>query len=111
MKGLNSVKMSGFLMYPKLSTTASGYPKFTGRIAIPITFKRGDEEVETKIYHNISAFGPAAEGMGELIENTPIQIDGSVNTSSYNGKCKQCGGVEKKYWTEIQINNFIILTE
>ena len=111
MRGLNSVKMAGFLAYPKLSTTLSGHPKFTGRIAIPVTFKRGEEEVSTKIYHNISAYGPAAEGLGELIADTPIQIDGFINTRSYEGKCKNCGSTEKKYWTEVQVNNFIVLTE
>ena len=111
MKGVNSVKMSGFLIYPKLTTTASGYPKFTGRISIPVTYNRGGEEVESKVFHNICAFGPAAEGLGELMQETPIQIDGVINTRAYDGKCKHCGQADKKYWTEVQVHNFIVLTE
>jgi len=111
MKGINSVKMAGYLMYPKLTTTASGFPKFTGRIAIPVRYTRGSEEVESKVYQNISAFGPVAEGLGELLNDTPIQIDGSINTRSYDGKCSKCGSPDKKYWTEVQVNNFIILNE
>ena len=111
MKGLNSVKMAGFLMYPKLTTTASGYPKFTGRISIPITYQREGEEIESRAFQNISAFGPVAEGLGELMQDTPIQIDGVINTRSYDGRCKHCGETDKKYWTEVQVHNFIVLTE
>lgn len=111
MKGMNSVKMSGYLMYPKLSTTANGYPKFTGRISIPVTYMREGQEIESKVYHNICAFGPVAEGLGELIKDTPIQIEGTLSTRGYDGRCKQCGGTDKKYWTEVQINTFIILTD
>jgi len=109
-EGINSVRMSGFLKYPQLTATANGYPQFKGKIAIPISYTRNGEEVNTQIYHNICAWGPAAEGLGELLQDTPIEIDGSVNTKSYNGKCKHCQGEDKKYWTEIQVNNFIILT-
>ena len=111
MKGVNSVKMSGYLMYPTSTTTASGYPKFTGKLSIPVTYDRGGEKVEGKSFHNICAFGPAAEGFGELMANTPIQIDGAVNTRSYDGKCKHCLKTDKKYWTEIQVHNFIVLTD
>lgn len=111
MEGMNSVKMAGFLMYPKLTTTANGYARFSGRIAIPVRYMRGGQEQETKIYHNLIAWGVTAEAMGELVSEVPIQIDGTLNTKKYNGKCKSCGSPENKYWTEVQVNNFIIVSE
>jgi len=111
MEGLNSVKMAGYLMYPKISVLPSGYQKFTGRISIPVSYKKGEEMVDTRIFHNICAFGPVAEGLGELIADTPIQIHGSVSTRTYDGKCKHCGNADKRYWTEIQVSNFVVLTE
>jgi single-stranded DNA-binding protein len=111
MEGFNSVKMRGFLLYPKSSVTSNGYPKFSGKIAVPITYKSGDTEKEGRAYHNIVAFGSTAEALGEMLAETPIEIDGHLNSRSYDGPCKSCGAPEKKYWTEVQINNFIIITE
>jgi len=111
MIGENSVKMSGYLLSPSLTTTANGYPKFKARIAIPITYKRNGEEVQGNAYHNICAWGPIAEGLGEMLENTPLIIVGSINTRTYDGRCRSCNGTEKKYWTEIQVDNFSILVE
>lgn len=110
-EGVNSVRMSGYLKYPKLTTTANGYPKFTGKIAIPISYERAGEKVDTQVYHNIIGWGPVAEGLGEMLAETPIEIDGALNTRKYDGRCKHCKGTDTKYWTEVQVNNFIILTE
>ena len=111
MEGFNSVKMRGYLVYPKLSSTANGFPKFSGKIMIPIKYKSGDKEMDGKSYHNLCAWGALAEALGEMSENTPIEIDGILNSRSYDGQCKSCGTAEKKYWTEVQINNFLILDE
>lgn len=111
MEGMNSVKMSGFLMYPKLTTTAGGFARFTGRIAIPVRFMRGGQEHETRLYHNLIAWGATAEAMGELVSEVPIQIDGTLNTKKYQTPCKSCGSSSDKYWTEIQVNNFIIVSD
>lgn len=111
MEGLNSVRMKGLLVYPKLTTTANGFPKFNGKIMVPIKFKSGDQEKDGKTYHNVCAWGAVAEALGEMLENTPIEIDGTLNSRSYDSTCKGCGAPEKKYWTEVQINNFVILDE
>jgi single-stranded DNA-binding protein len=111
MRGINSVNMKGYLLSPKLTTTANGYPLFKGRIAVPIFYKREGKEIEGKEYHNICAWGSIAEALGEMLENTPIQIDGAINTRGYEGRCRHCNGPEKKYWTEIRVNNFVIVTE
>lgn len=111
MKGMNSVRMRGYLSWPKLSVTGKGYPKFTAKIAVPITYQSGGEDRESKVFHNICAWGPAAEALGDMLDNTPIEIEGILNTRSYDSPCKGCGVTSKKYWTEIQVNNFIIVNE
>ena len=114
MIGLNSVKMSGNVVNPRFTITANGYPKFSGRISIPITYKRGEETINAEAFHNIIAWGPVAEGFNDMIEtlaSMPIEISGTLNTRSYQGKCKHCSGEDKKYWTEVQVNNFIILEQ
>lgn len=105
-KGENFVKMSGYLMYPELKTTGNGYQLFKGKIAVPIECERAGETVNTKIFYNLSAWGTTAEALAELVAETPIEITGSLNVRQYDGKCRHCGGSDKKYWTEVQINNF-----
>lgn len=111
MEGFNSVRMRGYLMGPKLTYTGNGFPKFTGRISIPIQYKAGDRVVDGKAFYNVSAWGSVAEALGEMRDETPVEIDGQLNSRSYDGACKGCGQTEKKYWTEVQINNFIVLDE
>lgn len=109
MTGLNYVRMRGFLQRPKFSATAKGFPKFNATLAVPISYKRGGEDVDSKIYYNICAFGDVAEGAADLAEGTPLEIEGRINTRSYDAACKSCGAQEKKYWTEVQVDNFIIV--
>jgi len=111
MTGKNEVRMRGFLAWPKPGVTAKGFPKFNGKIAIPVVYKTGGEEKETKIYHNICAWGNTAEALGEMLEGTPIEIEGTLNSRGYDSSCASCGSGVKKYWTEVQVNNFIIVTE
>ena len=111
MKGENNVKMRGYLMYPKLGVTANGFPKFTGKIVIPIVYKSAGEEKEGKSYHNICAWGAVAEALGEMLEQTPVEIDGTLNSRRYDSSCRSCGAPDKRYWTEVQVNNFIIVNE
>lgn len=111
MKGLNSVKMRGYLMYPKLSVTVNGTARFNGKVSIPVVYTSGGEEKESKVYYNLCAWGAIAEALGELLQGTPIEIDGHLNTRSYEGACKSCGSPDKKYWTEVQVNNFTIVME
>ena len=111
MKGLNLVKMRGYIMSPKLSVTSNGNPRFGGRISIPVVYQTGGETREVNIFYHLCAWGSVAEAMGELLENTPVEIDGQLNSRKYEGRCRQCGSPENKYWTEVQVNNFMIVAE
>jgi single-stranded DNA-binding protein len=109
MEGKNFVILQGSLRYPKPAVTQNGFPKFTAKMAVPVKFTRNGQEQSSEVYFNVIAWGDVAEGMGELIENTPLEIQGHLNTRSYDGKCRHCGGADKKYWSEVQIDNFKIV--
>lgn len=108
MEGINFVKLKGFLSNPKPATTANGYSRFTARVAVPVVYEKAGETHEIMISHNICAWGATAEGLGELAVDTPIEVTGHINTRSYKGRCKSCSAEEKKYWTEVQVNNFVV---
>lgn len=111
MEGINFVKLKGFMRWPKPATTANGYPRFTARIGVPVVYQKDGEQHEIVINHNIAAWGPTAEGLGELAEGTPIEVTGHINTRSYSGNCKNCDAPEKKYWTEVQVDNFVVCVD
>jgi len=102
--------MTGFLVYPKLTQTSTGKHKFDGKIAIPLTYKNKQtgEDTTTRIMYKISAWGDTAEALGELAAETPITVQGRFNERSYDGKCEHCGGITKKYWSDVQVDTFTI---
>lgn len=111
MKGMNSVRLRGYLAWPKPGMTAKGFPSFKAKIAVPVVYSSGGEQRETKVYHNICAWGNTAEALGEMFEGTPVEIEGTLNSRSYTSSCPDCGSEVKKYWTEVQVNNVIIVNE
>ena len=111
MEGINFVRLKGILKWPKPGKTQGGYPRFTGRVAVPLVYEKNGEKVETEISHNVSAWGPTAEGLGELADGTPVEVVGHINTRSYDGRCKHCDGTDKKYWTEVQVETFVVCVD
>lgn len=108
MEGINFVRLKGLLKWPKPGKTEGGYSRFTARVAVPVTYEKAGETHEIEISHNISAWGPTAEALGELTAETPIEVVGHINTRSYDGRCKHCGETDKKYWTEVQVETFVV---
>ena len=111
MNGENFVRLKGFLKYPELKYFDSGACKFSGKVAVPISYRKNGEEKNTQMFYKISAWSDIAESMSELVEDTPIEIHGHINERKWDAKCKNCGEVEKKYWTDVQVDNFIIIDE
>jgi len=103
MKGVNFVELIGKIVWPSLKTVGDGYKLFKGKIAIP-----HDDKFQ---YLKVAAWHNTAESLGELPEHTFVKIHGHIEERSYDGKCKQCGGFEKKYWTEVLIDNFVVVKE
>lgn len=106
MEGKNFVELQGKIMWPTLRTVGNNYKLFKSKIAIPIEGHDGKFQ-----YLKIAAWNATAEAIGELAEESFIKIHGHIEERSYDGKCKECGGSEKKYWTEVVVDNFIVVND
>ena len=101
MTGENYVLLAGKLVRPFTKNFASGSKKLSGRLEIPTE--------NGKAYSlKIAAWNEVAEGLSNIAEGTFIQVEGRLDESSYDGTCKSCGTAEKKYWSEVVIEDFIV---
>jgi single-stranded DNA-binding protein len=104
MQGENFVRLQGRLVSPSLKTVGQNNSSlFKARLAIPV----GDDGKRNQ-WIKVAAWAAIAEGLGELSENTFVKIHGHIEERSYDGKCRHCNGFEKKYWTEVVIDNFVV---
>lgn len=109
MDGNNFVELVGFLKSPQLKETRNNNFHFQGKVAVPFSYKdrqTGDLKEGSK-YVKISAWGDLAQDIANLPEDTPVKVQGIFNERSYDGNCKSCGTTEKKYWTDVLVNNFV----
>ena len=103
MDGENFVSLKGIVQRPELKTVGQNNTKlFKGKLAIPL----GDKFQ----YVKIAAWANMADGLGDLPKDSFIHIHGHIEERSYDGKCKHCQGTDKRYWTEVLVDNFVILT-
>jgi len=98
--GENYVKLIGKIKYKEVNTYQD-YLSFRCKLAVPI-----NEEFQ---YVKVSAWGPLAESLSELPNDTWIKIHGHIEESSFDSKCKYCRGLSKTYWTSVGIDSYIIL--
>ena len=112
MIGDNFIELQGYVRRPALSETNNGYTCFKGEVAVPFTYKDKASGVEKEGFNrfNVIAWGPIAQSLGELQEETPVRVQGLLQTRSYDGSCKKCGSQEKKYWTEVKVDNIEVLS-
>lgn len=101
MEGENFVSLKGTIQWPEVKEVGDNNKLFKGKLAIPL----GDK----KQYVKIAAWGNLAEGLSVLDKNAFIHIHGHIEERSYDGACKYCKGVDKKFWTEVVVDNFIQL--
>jgi len=100
MEGENFVSLKGSIQWPELRTVGENNTSlFKGKLAIPF----GQDKSQ---YLKIAAWNSIAEGLGALPKDAFIHIHGHIEERSYDGNCKHCKGVEKKYWTEVIVDNF-----
>lgn len=104
MDGENFVSLKGTLQWPELRTVGQNNTKlFKAKLKIPI----GDKAQ----YLKVAAWNDIAENLADVAKEQFIHIHGHVEERSYDGACKHCSGQEKKYWTEVVIDNFATITE
>lgn len=102
--GENFVILVGQISRPSLKQVGqNNISLFKGSLAIPTP--KG-----TKQYIKIGAWGEVAEALNKVQPQFFIKVQGHIEESSYNGKCRHCNGEEKKYWTEVIVDNYIIIT-
>jgi len=105
-KGENYVKLIGKIVYPSLKKFGDNNFLFKGKIRIPT--QDGKERFQ---YIKVGAWGSLAEALGAVSPQASVCILGHVEERSYQSVCRHCGGPDKKFWTEIMVDNFIIIDD
>jgi hypothetical protein len=101
MQGDNFVQLIGKVVYPQLKTVGEkNTPLFNAKLAVPIA------NSDKSQYVKISAWGANATAMNALEKDSFIKVHGHIEERSYDGKCKECQAIEKKYWTSVVVDNF-----
>lgn len=100
MTGENFVILVGNIVYPKFKEFDNGGKLLNGKVAVPID---GGTQ-----YIKFSAWNSLAEDLYSLKRNTFVKIHGHIEERNYSGNCRHCGGPDKKFWTEVVVDNFII---
>ena len=102
MEGENFVSLKGRVLPLNLKTVGANNSNLvSGRVLLPINGK--EQHVK------ISAWGSIAEELSVLPKNNFVHIHGHIEERSYDGNCRHCNGSEKKYWTEVVVDNFVVL--
>lgn len=103
MEGTNFVELVGKIIYPELKVVGANNTKlFKAKLAIPLN----DGKFQ---YIKIAAWATMAEALGELTEDSFIKIHGHIEERRYEGRCRGCGNTEYKYWTEVLVDNFVVV--
>lgn len=107
MEGENFVSLVGKIVWPEFKTVGEKSSKlFKSKIAIPIA------NVPDKFqYIKVAGWNAMAEALNEVGKDQFVKIHGHIEERSYGGKCKHCGGADRKYWTEVVIDNFIVMED
>ena len=107
MEGENFVNLVGKITWPEFKVVGERASKlFKAKLAIPIANSDGKSQ-----YLKIAGWNAMAEALNEVGEDKFIKVHGHREERSYDGKCKHCGGADIKYWTEVVVDNFIVLEE
>jgi len=104
MEGENFVRLRGYIRRPSHRVVGDyNSMLFKANLAIP-------DPTDSKGYQyiKVASFG-CAEALSELPAGTFVEIHGHIEERDYPGKCRHCGGYDKKFWTEVQIDYFKVI--
>jgi hypothetical protein len=104
MNGENFVTLVGKMVNTNMRTFESGSRLFKAKMAIPIPNLDNMNQ-----YIKIAAWGQLADDLNDVDKETFVKAHGHIEERSYDGKCRSCNNKEKKYWTEVVIDNFVIV--
>jgi|SRR6185369_10505732 len=109
-KSVNKVILVGNVgKDPELKYTQSGVPVATLTLATNERYKEKSGEWQDRTeWHNLKAWQKTAEIVGEYVKKgSKIYVEGKLQTSSWEDK--QSG--EKKYRTEVVVDELVLLSE
>lgn len=101
MEGENFVSLKGYVSDGSLKVVGDNNFLFKGKLKLPIN--------NMSQVVKVAAWGNIAESIGELPFNTFIHVHGHIEESSYKSNCRFCKSPETKYWTEVIIDNFMVI--
>jgi hypothetical protein len=103
MEGENFVRLKGKIIRPN-TMMVGDYNSllFKASIAIPAVKSSGNQ------YIKLSSF-KCAEALSELPSGAFVEIHGHIEERDYQGQCRHCGGYDKKFWTEVQVDYFKVI--
>lgn len=105
LSGMNFVRLRGRIKNPKTKIVGQyNSMVFNASLAIPAPHPQTGFQ-----YIKISSFSRAEE-LSELEPNTFVELEGHIEERSFSSSCRHCGGYEKKYWTEVVVDNFVVLS-
>jgi single-stranded DNA-binding protein len=105
MIGENFVVLTGTITYPNLKTVGvNNTSLLNAKLAVPTDKGRSQ-------YVKIAAWNTTAEALAEIPKNMFVKIHGHIEERSYDGKCRHCSGYSKVYWTNVVVDNFIVVEE
>lgn len=107
-KGINKVILLGRLgKDPEVKYTPSGTPVAKFTIATNDRFKDKEGQWQDRTeWHNVTAWARTAEIAGEYLKKgNQVYVEGSLRTHSWDDKTTG----QKKYMTEIVVNDLVLL--
>ena len=103
MEGENFVRLKGIIKNPDVKMVGEyNSTLFKARLAVPAVDSKGYQ------YIKISSF-KCADALGELPHGTFVEVHGHIEERDYPGQCRHCGGYDKKFWTEVQVDYFKVI--
>jgi hypothetical protein len=91
----NFVSLEGPIVNPNFRKVSDDVSLFKGKVAGV----------------NIIAWRNYADTLSDVPIGVPVKIHGHIEEKSYDSKCYHCGGYIKKYWTDVVVDNFMIVSE
>jgi hypothetical protein len=105
-EGENFVSLIGKITWPDFKRVGANSSKlFKAKLAIPVA---NSDKFQ---YLKIAGWNSIAEALNDVEKDKFIKVHGHIEERSYDGKCKHCGGFDKKYWTEVIVDNFMVLED
>ena len=102
--GENFIKLQGKITRKKITKYDNGGVMFKCNLAIPAPGLPNKYQ-----YIGVSVWGEMAESLGDVKDGTYIKVLGHLEKISFDSKCKYCNGSTTIYWTNVAIDNYIII--